>query len=106
MAPLATDEELTTETDTVSPSKVQSTPNNPKLVVRSTLSQPTAEPTSEYSDASTAPHLVYMTSYGGNMNYPLTRAETHVGRKDDNHIILTDATISKFHAILYRKPDG
>jgi pSer/pThr/pTyr-binding forkhead associated (FHA) protein len=60
----------------------------------------------EFNDPSTAPTMVYMTSYGGNMNYPLTRTETNVGRKDDNHIILTDATISKFHAILYRKPDG
>jgi pSer/pThr/pTyr-binding forkhead associated (FHA) protein len=47
-----------------------------------------------------------MTSYGGNMNYSLKRAETKIGRKDDNHIILTDATISKFHAVIYRKNDG
>lgn len=100
------DEELSTETDTVAPTaKQEGTAGlNPKLVVRATMSQ-TPEST-EFNDPTTAPTMVYMTSYGGNMNYPLTRTETNVGRKDDNHIILTDATISKFHAIIYRKPEG
>lgn len=98
------EEELSTETDTVPHAAPPVAPT--KLVVRPTVSQSIEETTSEFSDTSTAPHLVYMTSYGGNMNYSLTRAESHIGRKDDNHIILTDATISKFHAIVYRKPDG
>lgn len=99
------EEELQTETDTVAPSKNEKA-LNPKLVVRATQSSAvTNDSSSEYSDPASAPHLVYMTSYGGNMNYPLTRAETHIGRKDDNHIILTDATISKFHAIIFRKND-
>jgi hypothetical protein len=100
------DEELSTETDTVAPtSKVEGSAGiNPKLVVRATTSQ--APPDTEFNDPSTAPTMVYMTSYGGNMTYPLTRTETNVGRKDDNHIILTDATISKFHSIIYRKPEG
>jgi hypothetical protein len=100
------DEELSTETDTVAPtSKAEGAAGiNPKLVVRATMS--TAPLDTEFNDPSTAPTMVYMTSYGGNMTYPLTRTETNVGRKDDNHIILTDATISKFHSIIYRKPEG
>lgn len=101
-------EEESTETVTVNSAKAEAAPTpvlNPKLVVRATLSQNSHED-SEFGDPLTAPHLVYLTSYGGNMNYPLTRAETNVGRKDDNHIILTDATISKFHSIVYRKPEG
>ncbi len=101
------DEEFPTETDTVSPSKVYDKSLNPKLVVRATrATTQTAENSTEFSDPYTAPHLIYMTSYGGNMNYSLKRAETKIGRKDDNHIILTDATISKFHAVIYRKHDG
>ena len=101
-------EEESTETVTVNAAKAEAAPTpaaNPKLVVRATMSQ-TPQENTEFGDPLTAPHLVYLTSYGGNMNYALTRAETNVGRKDDNHIILTDATISKFHAIVYRKPEG
>jgi hypothetical protein len=101
------DDELPNEIDTVAPSKNQDKSHNPKLVVRATMaSNNAADDSAEYSDPNTAPHLVYMTSYGGNMNYPLIRAETRIGRKDDNHIILTDATISKFHAVVFRRPEG
>jgi pSer/pThr/pTyr-binding forkhead associated (FHA) protein len=98
-------EEDSTETDTVAPSKVVTTLAAPKLVVRATVSQTPAAEDTEFSDPNTSPHLVYLTSYGGNMNYALTRSETHIGRKDDNHIILTDTTISKFHALVFRKSD-
>ncbi|KAJ2994944.1 hypothetical protein HDV02_001173 [Globomyces sp. JEL0801] len=95
------------ETDTVAPGKTPGKDYNPKLVVRSTISNSTQPPEdSALSDPNTAPQLVYLTSYGGNLNYPLVREETHIGRKDDNHIVLTDATISKFHAIVFRKKDS
>jgi pSer/pThr/pTyr-binding forkhead associated (FHA) protein len=101
------DEELPNEVDTVAPSRNHDKALNPKLVVRATMaSNGGVDDSAEYSDPNTAPHLVYMTSYGGNMNYPLIRSETRIGRKDDNHIILTDATISKFHAVVFRKSDG
>lgn len=98
-------EEEPSEIATVNSFKAEESPANPKLVVRSTV--PLNSPDSaEFGDPLTAPNLVYLTSYGGNMNYALTRAETNCGRKCDNHIILTDVTISKFHAIFYRKPEG
>lgn len=53
-----------------------------------------------------APRLVYLTSYGSKVTYPLIWEETTIGRKDDNQIVLTDATISKCHCSVFRKPDG
>ncbi|KAJ3078423.1 hypothetical protein HK102_004522 [Quaeritorhiza haematococci] len=37
------------------------------------------------------------------MNFPLHREETGIGRKEDNHIVLTCAKISKYHAYVKRK---
>lgn len=53
-----------------------------------------------------APRLIYLTSYGSKVVYPLIWEETLIGRKDDNQIVLTDATISKCHCSIFRKPDG
>lgn len=53
-----------------------------------------------------APRLVYLTSYGSKVTYPLIWEETTIGRKDDNQIVLTDATISKCHCSVFRKADG
>ncbi len=55
---------------------------------------------------SEAPRLVYLTSYGSKVTYPLVWEETTIGRKDDNQIVLTDATISKCHCSVFRKADG
>ena len=53
-----------------------------------------------------APRLVYLTSYGSKVTYPLIWEECTIGRKEENQIVLTDSTISKIHASVYRKPDG
>ena len=50
--------------------------------------------------------LVYLTSYGGKMNFPLLRQETTIGRKDDNDIMLTDPKISKYHASISKTENG
>jgi hypothetical protein len=104
------EDEYAAETDTVSPNNVpEKTAAPTKLVVRTTVASVdnnAANESAAYQNVETAPHLVYMTSYGGNMHYPLVREETKVGRKEENHIILTDATISKFHAIVYRNSNG
>jgi hypothetical protein len=49
-----------------------------------------------------AARLVYSTSFGGKMNFTLAREETTIGRKEDNHIVLTCAKISKYHAVMKR----
>lgn len=49
-----------------------------------------------------AARLVYSTSFGGKMNFNLARDETTIGRKDDNHIVLSCVKISKYHALMKR----
>ena len=98
------------DTNTVAPGqqKPSEKPANKKLVVHATSSR-TDGGTGGKGEAipeSEAPRLVYMTSYGSKVTYPLVWEETTIGRKDDNQIVLTDATISKCHASVLRKPDG
>lgn len=50
--------------------------------------------------------LVYQTAFGGKMNFLLLRDETAIGRKEDNHIVLTCAKISKYHAVITRNDFG
>ena len=50
--------------------------------------------------------LVYKTSFGGKMTFSLIRPETQIGRKEDNHIVLTDGKISKYHAVLIKNEFG
>ncbi|KAJ3087429.1 hypothetical protein HK102_011134 [Quaeritorhiza haematococci] len=47
--------------------------------------------------------LVYHTQHGGKVNFSLHREETGIGRKEDNHIVLTCAKMSKYHAYVKRK---
>ncbi|TPX68190.1 hypothetical protein SpCBS45565_g03266 [Spizellomyces sp. 'palustris'] len=53
-----------------------------------------------------AARLVYMTKFGGKTDFPLVREETTIGRKDDNHIALPCAKISKYHAVVKRGEHG
>ncbi|KAI8904359.1 hypothetical protein EDD86DRAFT_77856 [Gorgonomyces haynaldii] len=50
--------------------------------------------------------LVYNTSYGGKMEFDLTREETTLGRREDNNIVLTDGKISKYHAVVVKNEEG
>jgi adenylate cyclase len=50
--------------------------------------------------------LVYNTSYGGKMVFELAKDETTMGRREDNHISLSDGKISKYHASIIRNPNG
>ncbi|KAJ3022305.1 hypothetical protein HKX48_006492 [Thoreauomyces humboldtii] len=50
--------------------------------------------------------LVYTTKFGGKTDFPLVREETTIGRKDDNHIALPCAKISKYHAIVIKGEQG
>ncbi|KAI8607547.1 hypothetical protein BC830DRAFT_1175211, partial [Chytriomyces sp. MP71] len=42
------------------------------------------------------------TSFGGKNHFPLIREETSIGRNNNNHIVLNDPKISKYHAIVKR----
>ncbi|KAI9342632.1 hypothetical protein BDR26DRAFT_859283 [Obelidium mucronatum] len=42
------------------------------------------------------------TSFGGKNHFPLIRDETSIGRNNNNHIVLNDPKISKYHAIVKR----
>ncbi|KAJ3028395.1 UNVERIFIED_CONTAM: hypothetical protein HDU68_001789 [Siphonaria sp. JEL0065] len=42
------------------------------------------------------------TSFGGKNHFPLIRDETTIGRNNNNHIVLNDPKISKYHAIVKR----
>ncbi|ORY49833.1 adenylyl cyclase [Rhizoclosmatium globosum] len=42
------------------------------------------------------------TSFGGKNHFPLIRDETSIGRNTNNHIVLADPKISKYHAIVKR----
>ncbi|KAI9203358.1 nucleotide cyclase [Polychytrium aggregatum] len=46
--------------------------------------------------------LMMNASYGGQVSFALNRRETKLGRKEDNHIVLTCAKISKYHAVIRR----
>ncbi|KAI9136332.1 hypothetical protein BKA69DRAFT_1104918 [Paraphysoderma sedebokerense] len=50
--------------------------------------------------------LVYTTSHGGKMSFSLVQDTTTIGRKEDNHIALSCAKISKHHAVIERNSDG
>ncbi|KAI8800595.1 hypothetical protein BJ742DRAFT_840892 [Cladochytrium replicatum] len=51
--------------------------------------------------------LVYHTTYGGKMNWQLSKTgETTIGRKDDNTVVLSDAKISKYHAVIKKTEQG
>jgi hypothetical protein len=78
----------------------------------------------DYSDPTTAPHLVYRGTHGGISDYALTRTETVIGRSKKNHIVINDveeddmspgtnaqgetprvkkaSTVSKIHAAILR----
>lgn len=43
---------------------------------------------------------------GGKTDFPLVREETTIGRKDDNHISLPCAKISKYHAVIKKGEQG
>jgi pSer/pThr/pTyr-binding forkhead associated (FHA) protein len=49
--------------------------------------------------------LVYNTTFGGKMVFPLEKVETSIGRKDNNDIVLSDSKISKKHAIIIKNGD-
>lgn len=49
--------------------------------------------------------LVYNTTFGGKMVFPLEKKETTIGRKDNNDIVLSDGKISKHHAIIIKNND-
>jgi hypothetical protein len=49
--------------------------------------------------------LVYNTTFGGKMVFPLEKKETTIGRKDNNDIVLSDGKISKKHAIIIKNDD-
>lgn len=49
--------------------------------------------------------LVYNTTFGGKMIFPLIKSETTIGRKDDNDIVLSDGKISKHHAVIINTND-
>ncbi|KAJ3291532.1 hypothetical protein HDU76_007260 [Blyttiomyces sp. JEL0837] len=53
-----------------------------------------------------AAQFINDTSFGGKNHFPLIREETSIGRKDDNHIVLLDGKVSKYHAIVQRKENG
>ncbi|KAJ3382688.1 hypothetical protein HDU84_004110 [Entophlyctis sp. JEL0112] len=40
------------------------------------------------------------TSFGGKNHFPLIRDETTIGRNNNNHIVLNDPKISKYHAVV------
>ncbi|KAJ3201111.1 hypothetical protein HDU82_008355, partial [Entophlyctis luteolus] len=42
------------------------------------------------------------TSFGGKNHFPLIRDETTIGRNNNNHIVLNDPKISKYHAVVKR----
>ncbi|KAL2916432.1 hypothetical protein HK105_203862 [Polyrhizophydium stewartii] len=75
-----------------------------RLVLPTTL-QTASSSSAQNADPNCA-RLVYLTSYGGKMQFPLADDETTIGRKDDNHIVLTDPKISKFHASIVRTDSG
>jgi FHA domain len=93
-------------TETVAPGQVDE--SNKKFAVQPTgKSNPAASKgKGQVIPEAEAPRLVYLTSYGSKVTYPLIWEETTIGRKDDNQIVLTDATISKCHCSVFRKPDG
>ncbi|KAJ3065716.1 hypothetical protein HDU98_010895 [Podochytrium sp. JEL0797] len=42
------------------------------------------------------------TSFGGKNHFPFIRDETFIGRNNNNHIVLNDPKISKYHAVVKR----
>ncbi|KAI9005192.1 hypothetical protein BC832DRAFT_531398 [Gaertneriomyces semiglobifer] len=54
----------------------------------------------------TEARLVFTNKFGGTTDLPLLREETTIGRKDDNHIALPCAKISKYHAVVKRGEQG
>lgn len=52
------------------------------------------------------PYLVYYPSYGGCIKFAIKKKETLIGRKEGNDIYLSDVTISKFHASVFRSETG
>ncbi|ORZ30913.1 hypothetical protein BCR44DRAFT_63776 [Catenaria anguillulae PL171] len=50
--------------------------------------------------------LLFTTAHGGRQEYPLALGTTNIGRKEDNHISLQCAKISKFHAAIERTEAG
>ena len=49
--------------------------------------------------------LVYNTTYGGKMEFPLNKEELTIGRKGTNDIVLSDGKISKLHATIANLDD-
>lgn len=47
--------------------------------------------------------LVYYTSLGGKTSFSLFHNQTTIGRREDNHIVLHDAKISKYHAVIEKE---
>ncbi|KAJ2994947.1 hypothetical protein HDV02_001176 [Globomyces sp. JEL0801] len=46
--------------------------------------------------------LIYNTSYGGKMEFSLSKDEISLGRREDNDIVLSDVKISKRHALIVK----
>ena len=74
-------------------------PNQPKIVLHTT--GPRGKGHSPQDNAV----LVYNTTFGGKMIFPLNKKEISIGRKDDNDIVLSDGKISKHHAIIVNLDD-
>lgn len=54
----------------------------------------------------TGPRLLYVTSYLAKVSYNLVKAENNIGRRENNEVVLTDSTISKLHATIFRQANG
>ena len=72
-----------------------------KLIMQTTPRRSSLSPEND-----TIAKLVYSTSYGGKMDFQLVRNETKIGRREDNHIILHDGKISKYHAAILKTQTG
>ena len=84
-------------TDTISDDFGRASINDTQKIILQT-----AAPRAEVHGKEVPAKLVYSTSYGGKMEFELVREETTLGRRDDNHICLSDGKISKHHAIVVK----
>lgn len=93
-------------TDTIAPGEAAAAGAKKFAIQSSTASGSSRQGAGSSIPEEIAPRLIYLTSYGSKVTYPLIWEECTIGRKDDNQIILTDATISKCHCSVFRKSDG
>ncbi|KAI8910758.1 hypothetical protein BC831DRAFT_492691 [Entophlyctis helioformis] len=85
---------------------IASTSNGQPAAAQKIIFQTAPRRSSTSGKGSTPAKFVYKTSFGGVVEFQLSKEITTIGRKDDNDIVLTDNKTSKYHAEVTHTTDG